>query len=167
MKATEIKSGELFKELKQRIAELGLPLPKKPEGTDPEFEFPTDPSALTGPRLGQFMMRFAGYFAYCQRLLSLLESELALVDAEYRLRVSSARLRLSAEEYGKRPSGDVVEAAALEQDEALTPLYKRRLELLGVKELLAGRLLIYEKLHAALSRELSRREMESRLAMTG
>ena len=161
-KPSEINMGELFDQVRGKVEKHHLPLPAKPKGSDVEFDFPDDPSALHGVQLGQMMLRFAGFFAYTQRLLSVLESELVLVDAEYRLQVNVASIEVR-KDLG-RLSAEVIEANVLADNEALTLLYKRRLELLSIKKLLEGRLSVYEKMGYALSRELSRREMEARLS---
>ena len=116
------------------------------------------------------MLKLAGFYGYAARLLGLLESELVLVESEYRLGINAAGLHLrGSESFGKRPSAEVVEAAVVTAEEEhgdhsdLLDLRHRRLELLAVKAQLESRLLIYDKGYAALSREQSRREVESRV----
>lgn len=158
-------SNEQFNSVLKKVESKGLPLPHKPTTKDPEFEFPEDPSGLSGTRLSQMMGRFTAWYAYTQRLLGLLDSELTLVDAEYKLLLVQAGLRLRSEsEYGKRPSADIIEGAVLlEADDDLLGLRDRKLELTAIKVQLASRILIYEKCYQALSRELTRREMEARI----
>ncbi len=146
----------------ERVSAQRLPLPKKPSEKDPEYEFPTDPASLNNPELGQLMLRFAGWYGYAVRLMGTAESELTLIDAEFRLTVNQQGLEIR-ETLG-RVSADVVEAAVLKEHEELGPMNKRRLELTAVKIQLEARLKIYEKMHLALSRELARREMEARVS---
>jgi hypothetical protein len=158
-------ANEQFDGVLKKVASKGLPLPRKPTTKDPEFDFPEDPSSLSGVKLSQMMGRFTAWYAYTQRLFGLLDSELTLVDAEYRLLLVQGGLKLRTEsEYGKRPSADIIEAAVLaEADDDLLGLRDRRLELAAIKVMLSSRILIYERCYAALSRELTRREMEARI----
>ncbi|KKK99466.1 hypothetical protein LCGC14_2632460 [marine sediment metagenome] len=84
-----------------------------------------------------------------------------LVESEYRLRVNAAGVAVR-EELG-RVSQDVIADVVLERNEDLTPLYKRKLELTTVKVQLESRLRTYERAWNALSRELSRRELEAKI----
>jgi len=138
-----------------------LPLPKRPRIKDEEYELPDDFSTLNNVELGQLMSRFASWLGYGQRLLGLAESELVLVESEYRLRVNAAGVAVR-EELG-RVSQDVIADVVLERNEDLTPLYKRKLELTTVKVQLESRLRTYERAWNALSRELSRRELEAKI----
>ena len=160
MNAADIKADDVLGWAKEKMDTRRLPLPKKPRGRDPQFDFPDDPDALGSNELGQLMMRMASYLGYTQRLLGIADSELALVEAEYRLRVNTAGLE--ARERLGRVAADVVEAAVLAENGDLVPLYERRLRLMTVCIQLKSRLSMYEKFYQALSRELSRREMESR-----
>lgn len=139
-----------------------LPLPAKPKSKDPEFEFPTDPGAITNTELGQLMLRSTSWYGWAVRLLGPAESELFLVEDELQLKVNQHGLEVR-ETLG-RVSADVVKAAVLKEHPELRPLNKRRLELTAVKIQLEARIRIYERGGQALSRELSRREMEARIA---
>lgn len=161
MKATDISASEIDQWAKDIIRTKNLPSPAKPKEDSPEYIFPEDPSDLGQNALGQHMMRFASYFGYTQWLLGLADSEYALVDSEYKVHMNIAGLEIR-EKLG-RVAADVVEAAVLDEDEELTPLYERRQKLTAVKIQLESRLKIYEKMYNALSRELARREMESRI----
>lgn len=138
-----------------------LPLPARPKSKDPEFEFPTDPAAVNDVQLGQLMLRFTSWFTWAVRLLGIAESELTLVDTELRLKVNQHGLEVR-ETLG-RVNADVVEAAVLKERPDLKSMNKRRAELTAVRIQLESRLKIYERGYQALSRELSRREMEARL----
>ncbi|KKN00880.1 hypothetical protein LCGC14_1133310 [marine sediment metagenome] len=161
MKATDIKADDINTWAKEIIGKKRLPAPAKPKGKDPEYTFPDDPSTLSPTGLGQQMMKFASYFGYTQWLLGLADSEFALVDSEYKVNMNVAGIKIR-EDLG-RVAADVVEAAVLHEDESLTPLYERRQKLLVIKIQLESRLKIYEKMYNALSRELARREMETRI----
>ena len=161
MKATDIKADNINKWAKDIIGTKNLPIPKKPTGTDPEFSFPDDPSALSPTKLGQLMMRFTSYFGYTQWLLGLADSEFALVDSEYKIHMNAAGIEIR-ESLG-RVAADVVEAAVLKNNSSLTPLYERRQKLIAVRIQLESRIKIYEKMNYTLSRELTRREMEARI----
>lgn len=162
MKPEEIKAKDINEWAMGRIKGLGLPLPRKSKGTDPEFSFPDDPDEMTSTEVGQLMFRFADWFAYATRLLGMVDSELVLVESEYKLKVNMRGIKLR-EKLG-RVSADVIESAVLAKDGDITEIYKRRLELLAIKTHLEARTKIYERGYQAMSRELTRREMGTRLS---
>ena len=162
MKPEEIEAKDIHEWAVARMKGLKLPVPRKPKNTDPEFSLPDDPDALPSPEVGQLMMRFAAWFSYSVRLLGMADSELVLVESEYKLKVNSRGIKLR-EELG-RVSAEVVEAAVLAEDGDITEIYQRRLELLAIKTHLEARTKIYERGYSAMSRELSRRETEARLS---
>lgn len=158
----DVKADNVLEWAREKMEKKRLPLPKRPRGKDPEFIFPDDPDTLSSSELGQLMMRMTAFFGYAQRLFGLADSEFALVDIEYKVQINMAGIEVR-EKLG-RVSADVVEAAVLSENEDIAPLYERRLKLMTIRSQLESRLKIYEKLYQALSRELSRREMESRVS---
>ena len=113
MKATDVDSKEINEWAKERIAKHRLPLPKRPKGSSPEFDFPDDPSSLSNAALGQQMLRFASFFGYAQRRFGIVEARYVLVDAEYTTKINVAGIEIrESEVLGKRPSAEVVEAAS-------------------------------------------------------
>lgn len=160
--AMSVESKEILDWAASKLAQQRLPLPAKPETSGSEVSFPVDMSSLKSVELSQWMSQLSGYFGYTTRLLGLVESELVLADAEFKLKVNTFGLD-TRERLGGRPAADVVEAAVLKEHDELTSLYRRRLELLTVKTQLDARAKIYERFYQAFSRELSRREMELRL----
>lgn len=162
MDVSEVTADEIIKTADAFVSKQRLPAPTKPTDRDPEFTYPTDPADLTSIELGQWMARFNGYFVYAVRTLGAVESKLVAVEAEYRLRINAGRQGV-VNRLGGRPSAEVVEAEVLLASGDIAPLYKRRLQLLAAKAQLEARARIYEKSFQALSRELSRREMEARI----
>ena len=162
MNATEVSSAEIQDWAEDKMGKQRLPLPTKPKGKDVEFEYPEDPSKLVSIEIGQWMSKFTGWLTWTTSLLGRITSELVLVEAEYRLKINSFRSEVLADLPG-RPAAEVVEAEVLKQNDELGPLYERRLQLMTVKETLESRAKIYERGYQAMSRELSRREMEAKL----
>jgi class 3 adenylate cyclase len=144
------------------FAKQHLPIPGKPKGKDPQFELPDDPDALKSPRLGDLMMRMSAWLSRSQYLYGLADSELVIVDKEF-ARELAERGPDIRERIG-RVAADVVEATMMNEneDEELEELYKRRVKLLSVTKRLESMIKIYERGYQALSRELSRRELEAR-----
>ncbi len=161
MNATEVSSAEIRAWAEGKMGKQGLPLPTKPKGKDPKFEYPEDPSKLVSIEIGQWLAKFTGWLTYTMSLLGRVTSELVLVEAEFRLSINSLRSEVLADLSG-RPAAEVVEAEVLTRHKELRPLYKRRLQLLTIKETLESRVKIYERGYSAMSRELSRREMEAK-----
>ena len=163
MNATNVKSEDIQAWAKIKMLKQRLPLPKKPKAADPKFEYPEDPGALEPIEIGQWMSKFTSYFNYATSLLGRVTSELVLVESEYKLQVNSRRSEVIENLTITRPAAEVIEAEVLKQYDELGPLYERRLQLLTIKETLEARAKIYERGYQAMSRELSRREMEAKL----
>ncbi len=161
MNALDVGTEELMEWAQKKMAKQGLPVPGKPKGKDVEFAYPEDPSKLVSIEIGQWLAKFTGWLTYAAALLGRITSELVLVEAEYRLKINSFRSEVLADLPG-RPAAEVVEAEVLTQHDELGPLYERRLKLMTVKETLESRAKIYERGYQAMSRELSRREMEAK-----
>lgn len=163
MNTTEISSAEIQAWAEGKMAKQRLPLPTKPTGKDPEFSYPEDPSILQSIEIGQWMSKFTGWFTYTTSLLGRITSELVLVEAEYRREVDSRCSDVLVGLPGK-PTVKVIEAEVLKQHSKLGPLYTRRLQLMTIKETLESRAKIYDRGYQAMSRELSRREMEAKIS---
>ncbi len=161
MNATEVSSAEIQAWAEGKMGKQGLPLPTKPKSKDPEFTYPEDPSKLVSIEIGQWLAKFTGWLTYTTSLLGRVASELVPVEAEYKLKINSFRSEVLNNLPG-RPAAEVVEAEVLTQHNELGPLYERRLQLLTAKEALEARSKIYERGYQAMSRELSRREMEAK-----
>lgn len=159
---TEIDPAELFKRAVEKVSKHNLPLPKKPRFEDAEFEIPEDPDDLTTIELGQKMMQATAFYGYCKRLLGILDAELGLLDTTYNRIVAQRGNILRIDPVLKNRSGEIIEAAVLAQGEDLTPMLSRRMELRSIKSLLEARLDIYEKTYTNLSREITRRDVESK-----
>jgi hypothetical protein len=152
---------EIFDSATKAVDSKGLPQPRKPEGKDPEFQFPEDPNQLKSIELGQWMFRFKGYLVWAIRLLGLVDSELVGISSEYKL-ANNKYLREAREEIGGRVTAEVVEIGVLRAHPDLEPLYSRQVELNAIKVQLEARVKIYEEAYAGMSRELTRREVEKR-----
>ena len=61
MKASEVKTDDILEWVKGKMKKHRLPLPKKPEGTDPKLEFPDDPDDLSSAKLGQLMLKMTSF----------------------------------------------------------------------------------------------------------
>ncbi len=151
-------SAEVLERVQKKIYSLHLPVPPQPSTEDVEMQLPEDPDKLTSTQLAQKMSRASSWFGYVQRLLGVLESELVLIEAEYKIEMNSKGI-IIREKLGK-VNKDVVEARVLKEWDELIPLYTRIQELKSIKATLDSRLEIYSKFHQTLSREQSRREME-------
>lgn len=154
---------EIFVRVLEKVGKHNLPLPKKPNFTDKEFEVPTDPDSITTVELGQKMMQASAFYSYAKRLLGVLEAELIPLEAEYKLRVITRGNILRRDPTFKSRSAEIIEAEVLSNNEDLLPLYERKVELLSIKSILESRADIYDRVYVTLSRELSRRGIESRV----
>ncbi len=162
MNATEVSSADIQAWAEGKMGKQGLPLPTKPRGKDVEFAYPEDPSKLQPIEIGQWLAKFTAWFNYSTSLLGKITSELVTLDTEYRHNINTRRAEV-LDDLPARPAGDVVESCVLARHDELTPLYKRRLELLTVREILEARIKIYEKGYQAMSRELTLIGMEAEI----
>lgn len=154
-------SKEILETVQKKIAELNLPVPPKPATDDTEMQLPPDPSLLSSTALAQKLMRASSWFGYVQRLIGVLESELVLLNAEYKIKVNVLGIPVR-NKLGKQ-NKEVIESIVLNENKDIMPLYTRIQELTSIRETLNSRMEIYHKFYAALSREQSRRESESRV----
>ncbi len=159
MSTATIDSKAIFDEASDRVARRGLPLPRQPSGKNLEYNYPDDPDSMSDIELGQKMSKFMAWYTYCMRLLGIVESEQVPVESEYMQRMGVAILEVR-ETLAGRPPAKLVEALILRDDVELGKLHKRKIELASVKAQLKPRLKIYNESWNALSRELTRRNME-------
>jgi hypothetical protein len=156
-----MKAKDTLSWVDDKMKEHRLPRPKKPKGRDPEFEFPDDPSKLNSSQLGKLMMRYTAFYGYAQYLYGMADSEYTLVDEDYRTKIN--QLGIAVREDLGRVSADVVEAEVLNRNKKeFAKLKERRRKLIAVRTQVEARLKIYERFYNALSRDLARREIESR-----
>jgi hypothetical protein len=159
----EDKAEEIFATVLEKVGKHNLPLPRKPAYEEKEFEIPTDPDALNTIELGQKMMQSSAFYAYAKRLLGVLEAELIPLEAEYKLRTISLGNIVRRDPTFKSRSAEIIEAEVLSANVELLPLHNRKVELQAIKALLESRADIYDRVYLTLSRELSRRGIESRV----
>ncbi len=154
-------ANKIYKKVEDKMSKSGFPIPSKPSSDDFEIQLPPDPSTITSIELAQKLSRSAAWHSYCTYRLGQVESELVLLEAEYRLHLNQASIPIR-ESLG-RQNAEVIEAATLEKHEELMPQYIRIMELKSIKEVLDARVSVYDKFYSALSREQSRRDTESRV----
>ncbi len=152
---------EIFDKATAAVNSKNLPQPSKPESKDPEFTFPEDPNQLKSIEVGQWMLRLTSYLVYAIRLLGLVDSELVGISSEYKL-ANNKYLREAREDIGGRVTAEVVEIGVLRAHPDLEPLYSRQVELNAIKVQLEARIKVYDQAYAAMSREITRREVEKR-----
>lgn len=158
---SNIDGSEINERIKERQEKIGLPLPAKPKGFGKEYDFPEDPNSLQSVELGQLMLRMAGFNGYALRVIGGLEAEQVALEAEYRVAIADAGREIR-EKMG-RVAADTIESLALANSPGLMPLYRRLTEIRVALARMNSLSKIYTSQAGALSRELSRREMDSRV----
>lgn len=141
------------------LSETGLPLPKKPEGFAGEYEFPQDPTKLSGLELAQLMGRLAAWRGYLMRVMGLQEVKLMSSETVYDIMLGAA---MSKAQGDKREVKEVLKARAIIEDKNLTRMTQRITELQAQSHLLKTQDAVYGLQWAALSREQGRRSDEIR-----
>ena len=124
-------STEVLERVQKQIYDLHLPVPPQPSTEDVEMQLPEDPDKLTSTQLAQKMSRSSSWFGYVQRLLGILESELILIETEYKLEMNVLGVEIR-DKLGK-VNKDVIEACVLKSHDELMPLYTRIQELKSIK----------------------------------
>lgn len=141
------------------LSETGLPLPKKPEGFAGEYEFPTDPTALSGLELAQLMGRLAAWRGYLMRVMGLQEVKLVSFETVYEILLGAA---MSKAQGDKREVKEVLKARAINENKNLRRMTQRIIELRAQNHLLKTQDAVYQLQWAALSREQGRRSDDIR-----
>ena len=141
------------------LSETGLPLPKKPEGFAGEYEFPTDPTKLSGLELAQLMGRLAAWRGYLMRVMGLQEAKLMSFETVYDIMLGAAMAQAQGD---KREVKEILKARAITENNNLRRMTQRITELRAQRLLLKSQDDIYGLQWAAMSREQGRRSDEIR-----
>lgn len=158
-KATGWTAEEAVAAAERLQQETGLPLPKKPTGFSEEYEFPTDPTALSGMELAKLMGYLTACRGYLMRVLGMLEIRLVAYETIYEILLGAGMAKAQGD---KREVKEIVKARAITEDKNLKRLTQRITELRAQRQLLKTQDEIYSVQGAALSREQSRRADEIR-----
>ena len=141
------------------LSDTGLPLPKKPEGFAGEYEFPQDPTRLSGLELAQLMGKLAAWRGYLMRVMGLQEAKLVSSEIVYDIMLGAAMAQAQGE---KREVKEVLKARAITENNHLRKMTQRITELRAQRLLLKTQDDIYQMQWAALSREQGRRSDDIR-----
>lgn len=144
------------------LKDLGAPSPEKPKEFDKKFEFPTDVSRLKIHELGNQMLMFAAFRSYCDSQLASLESSMIILSGVYEIILGYEMFTIQNEHTGGRLVKEQMIAAAIQENTILNDLWQRKLEREAVINSLKAKYRMFDQSYQALSRELARREIESR-----
>lgn len=139
--------------------DVGLPLPKKPADFGGEYEFPPDPTKLTGLELAALMGRLTAWRGYLMRVLGLLDVKLVAFETIYEILLGAGMATAQGE---KREVKEIVKAKAITADVNLRRMTQRITELKAQRGLLKMQDEIYSIQFNALSRDQARRSDEIR-----
>lgn len=135
-----------------------FPAIDRPTYTD-ELKFPENLPALSSRDLGLFHGRFVGLHAYASSELAKVSVDLLRLESEIAMSRHSHFLRLVARGEPRWKIDNVVESMISIQD-----LRRNQIVLQQKKETIFAYALNFERYASALSREMSRRSSEMRLA---
>lgn len=158
-KATGWKAEDAVAAAERLQQDTGLPLPKKPSGFGGEYEFPPDPTRLSGLELAALMGRLTAWRGYLMRVLGLLDVKLVAFETIYEILLGAAMSQVQGE---KREVKEILKAKAITGDPSLRGMTQRITELKAQRGLLKMQDEIYGIHVAALSREQSRRSDDIR-----
>jgi hypothetical protein len=149
-----------------------LPSPKRPEGFDAEYEFPTDPATLTNMKLGGIRLMLSAFHGYLLWLIGKEDVELSAFESVYDLILGDA-MDKTQRMRDKKLVTDVLRAVTIQEysgkdgERTLLKLTRAVIERRARVGRLRAQLTVYEAHLSALSREQSRREMEARVGIPG
>lgn len=138
------------------------PNPNRPKGFGENFDFPDDLHLESLSTIGQLMGKLAAFRGYTTRLLGTQEATLSVVTSVYEVVLGYAMHDVARENSAGRILKDAQQSLAFDQSEDLAWLYEEKIKLDAVVLKLRSQLTIYDQYYQALSREISRRDTESR-----
>lgn len=143
-----------------------FPSPTKPAGFAEEYTFPTDPAAVSIHEVGKLMMTLAAWKAYCAKILAEQDGSLQALESVYDIILGYEMWKVQ-KEHTTTSAGRLVKeqliAIAINSNETLRDVYELKTAKSIFKARLAAQYGIYDSQFQALSREVSRRETESRV----
>ncbi len=148
------------------MVEHHLPVMNAPTGFGSAYDFPTNVGPLTSLQLGDLQVKLAGYYTYTLQLLGEQDSALGALRSSYEISLGMQMQALQdgrGTGTGSRVNKDNLRALAISNDDLL----RRATEQLIAREATVTRLraqsAVYSEQLTRLSREQTRREMESRI----
>lgn len=148
------------------MADHTLPSMTGPTGFGSSYDFPTNAGQLTSLQLGDLQVVLTGYYTYTLQLLGEQDSALGALRSSYEISLGMQMQALQdgrGSGKGSRVVKDNLRALAITNDELL----RRATEQLIAREATVTRLRaqseVYREQLTRLSREQTRREMESRI----
>jgi len=134
-------------------------LPNKPTTFGKDYDFPEDINKLTSQELGKWMFKLAAWKGYALRMASVTESEASLVEDAYNVLLAKAASEVILE---KRINKELLSGRALASNPDLQKLKVRFMETAAEVISLKRVLEIYTMEIEIISREITRRDIESR-----
>ena len=147
--ASEIKSSDIMKWAKNELKRQKVMVP----------DYPEDQTSLTEAELSVYMGEFSAMYSWCTRLLGLTEAELTVLESEVELKISKYTGKARQQENGKLTK-DQQRAWILGNEEELTESYEKLQNLIALQTMLEAACRACDKSAQALSRDLTRREIE-------
>ncbi len=148
------------------MVEHKLPAMTGPTSFGSAYDFPTNAGQLTSLQLGDLQVKLAGYYTYTLQLLGQQEADLGALRSSYEISLGMQMQALQdgrGTGTGSRVNKDNLRALAITNDKLL----RRATEQLIAREATVTRLKaqseVYREQLTRLSREQTRREMESRI----
>lgn len=137
-------------------------LPSRPKSFGKEYDFPEDISGVQSMHLGNWLLKLAAWRGYTIRLLAKTEMEFTIMDDAFNAKVTKQLAQITEKRITKEQAvGKVL--ADPESTQLKVKLIEKHGQLVSMKRLLE----IYTTQFEAISREISRRGIESRLVQQG
>lgn len=150
-----------IKRSRELMKQIGVPSPRRPAGLEEDYEFPTDPAALSSNELGRKMLALMAWYGYSTKHLGVQDAELTTMNAVFNILIGKAMVDVQKSSPIKMVK-DQLFAASLDRDPDLLDFYQRMLQKQTFADTLRAQVQVYEKQWSALSREQSRRSEDHR-----
>jgi len=138
------------------------PLPMRPKSFGKEYEFPEEVGNIPSLHLGNWLLKLAAWRGYTIRLLSQVEMEFTIMDDTFNAKVTKQLAMISDKRITKDQAVGKVLAEA-DDAQLKVKVIEKHGQLVSLKRLLE----IYTIQFEAVSREISRRGIESKLVQQG
>ena len=138
------------------------PLPLKPKSFGKEYEFPEEVSNIPSLQLGNWLLKLAAWRGYTIRIVARIEMEYTIMDETFNAKVTKQLAQTSDKRITKEQAvGKVLSDP--EDTKLKVKVIEKHGQLVALKRILE----IYTTQFEAISREISRRGIESRAMQQG
>lgn len=151
----------IIKDARQRIIDVGYPIPAKPSTQITDLQLPDDVESVNPIQLANLLIRLQAWYAYSTAQLAFSRAELRAFEEYYDIELGDKMHSIAIHADG-RPTKDVLKALAIKQD-PLHSMFIRKLSLEQRSQLIEGMVQSLSIQVKALTTEQIRRHSAQKL----